>query len=108
MMSHSKMTKAFALAFLILLTQSGAQAATSTPQGATPNPQVCGAFAQVVGTPSPIFLTSCDTWVDCVCASGGDYLISCSGTSYCHHGISGGGWVECDGERTFCPPKTSC
>jgi hypothetical protein len=111
MTQRPRFTQAFALVLLALLVPSGVRAASASLHGAAQAPAVCGASASGesnVGAPPPIFLTSCSTWVDCICSSGGDYLISCTGTSYCNHGVSGGGWVECDGVRTFCPPKMSC
>lgn len=35
--------------------------------------------------------------------------VSCTGFDECHSGPSqGGGWVECDGNRTYCPYDPDC
>ncbi|MCY1023413.1 hypothetical protein [Pyxidicoccus sp. MSG2] len=41
------------------------------------------------------------------CASG--ISVTCSSASgVCTSGADGGGWVECDGARTYCPPACTC
>ncbi|RJS14739.1 hypothetical protein DRW03_34335 [Corallococcus sp. H22C18031201] len=48
---------------------------------------------------------SCD--VTQACASG--VSVTCSSVSgVCTSGADSGGWVECDGARTYCPPACTC
>ncbi|MBJ6764928.1 hypothetical protein JGU66_29540 [Myxococcaceae bacterium JPH2] len=48
---------------------------------------------------------SCDVFQDC--ANG--VRVTCSSASgVCTSGADNGGWVECDGARTYCPPACTC
>ena|SRR6476660_2119076 len=102
------MRNALALTGLLLLVSAGAHAAASAATDAPVRPlaQQLGLAtpASQIGSPLPVFLSGCDEYIYCVCASGGERTIECSGTT-CSHTINS---VTCDGVTTFCPPKSSC
>ena len=62
---------------------------------------------EVLASNTPLFLASGPCSIDRLC----DYppwpIISCSSSSpsgSCSSGPDNNGWVECDGQRTYCPP----
>lgn len=91
---------------LVLLTAGPAPAADAAPLSAwlTPPPATAPAVAEVSedGAKTPPTENHCEvTYYLCY----GSPPISCTG----HECSSGLGWVECDGDRTYCPPCTvSC
>jgi hypothetical protein len=88
----------FALLLLLGLSPAFGDTSTSIPsEDASPAPEK-GVELDLLA--EAIFMNHCSvTYTQC--SSG---PISCQGHSYC---TSGSGYVECDGQRTYCPPCTA-
>lgn len=78
----------------LLLGAGTAWAADTIPGEAAVTP---AATAATDFTPAPVEMTGCSAEFDC----GDGNIIDCTGNYSCY--VNYGGWVECDGNREYCP-----
>lgn len=99
-MKKCALLAAAVLCFALTAAASAAPAAMEQPRPVT----LADIFSPAGSPVAPVNLTGC--YISKECACGGGYVtIDCAGDVSC---TSGGRWVQCDGERTYCPPFGSC
>lgn len=102
------MRSVFVLGGLLLLVSVGAHATAAPVEcgSATSLAQQLGlAVPGSHGVPEPVFLSFCESSIDCYCVTGNFVTIYCYGSNSCTHNFRS---VTCDGQTTYCPPVKYC